>query len=343
MGDEPMSSQPSDAGSGHRPFPALRSPSSISKPTNPATQPDSTTPHRNVQPLFRISTTYSTTSARALSFQGQVVPSITPLQLAENGLYFLLHPGFGGTACCFACQSLTPLYTFQRASIEEVEQLHKVDCIWQIIRHDLRSTSEKPDTLRRPTINRYLSSDKQPSNSTTPTASTQSQNQSRDLAPAIQEAHTTSHLNNAPNQRTATRLEPQLPHSTRSPQPLQSTATTSTTSATPLQRPTYATVLQQPTITRPQPTPTSHQSVPPKTTLTIEDLHLRFHNKPSPFKLEKRKKKRPNTAFAAQSLSRFLNSALPAFSRFLAEMQPAADNSWPAYMETQYNRAMRAA
>lgn len=176
----------------------------------------------------------------------------------------------------------------------------------------------------------------------TPTAGTQSQNQSRALAPAIQEVHTTLHLN-TPIQRTATRLEPQLPQSTRSPQPLQSTATTSTTSATPIQRLTYATVLQQPTITRPQPTPTSHQSVPPKTTLTIEDLHRRFHNKPSPIKLEKRKKKRPKTAFAAQSLSRFLNSALPAFSRFLAEMQLAADNYWRPYLGTQYSRAMKAA
>jgi hypothetical protein len=42
-------------------------------------------------------------------------------------------------------------------------------------------------------------------------------------------------------------------------------------------------------------------------------------------------------------LSRFLNSALPAFSRFLVEMQPAADNCWPPRPGTHPSRAMRAA
>jgi hypothetical protein len=38
-----------------------------------------------------------------------------------------------------------------------------------------------------------------------------------------------------------------------------------------------------------------------------------------------------------------LNSALPAFSRFLVEMQPAADKSWPPSPGTHPSRAKRAA
>jgi hypothetical protein len=43
----------------------------------------------------------------------------------------------------------------------------------------------------------------------------------------------------------------------------------------------------------------------PKFTLTIEGLHRHFHNKPSPFELETKSKKSPQTAPAAQSLNGF--------------------------------------
>jgi hypothetical protein len=89
--------------------------------------------------------------------------------------------------------------------------------------------------------------------------------------------------------------------------------------------------------------------LPANPILTIEDLHLRFHNKPSPFHLENKtsqrsiKRTRNKTASVTQSLSRFLASALPAFSRFLTEMQPKSDTSYPSHPQFHYSRAMRAA
>ena len=89
-------------------------------------------PHRSVQPIFRISTTHYTIAARALSFQGRVVTGVTPLQLAQNGVYYRVFEDFGESVCCFACSRPTPLYTFQRVPIEKV-RLHQDDCIWKII------------------------------------------------------------------------------------------------------------------------------------------------------------------------------------------------------------------
>ncbi|OGE48021.1 hypothetical protein PENARI_c033G04043 [Penicillium arizonense] len=106
--------------------------------------PERATLHRNVQAQFPISTTYSTIATKALSFQGQVLTGVTPLQLAQNGLYHQPHQGFGGLACCFACQSAQSLYIFQRAPFEEVQQIHLVDCIWQAICRDLQHHFETP-------------------------------------------------------------------------------------------------------------------------------------------------------------------------------------------------------
>jgi hypothetical protein len=43
-----------------------------------------------MKPLFRISTTYSSIAARAISFQNQPLTSITPHRLAQKGLYHQL-------------------------------------------------------------------------------------------------------------------------------------------------------------------------------------------------------------------------------------------------------------
>lgn len=116
------------------------------------------------------------------------------------------------------------------------------------------------------------------------------------------------------------------------------------------QQTTYASVLQRPVTSIPQPTPPVQEPfLPANPILTIEDLHLRFHNKPSPFHLENKtsqrsiKRTRNKTASVTQSLSRFLASALPAFSRFLTEMQPKSDTSYPSHPQFHYSRAMRAA
>jgi hypothetical protein len=77
-------------------------------------------------------------------------------------------------------------------------------------------------------------------------------------------------------------------------------------------------------------------------------IFTRFYNKPSPFELEKTRRKRPanqthnKTASAVKSLSRFLNSALPAFSRFLVEMQSDKEDCCPFYPRTYHSSTTRA-
>ncbi|KAJ5240686.1 uncharacterized protein N7469_002277 [Penicillium citrinum] len=77
------------------------------------------------------------------------------------------------------------------------------------------------------------------------------------------------------------------------PQPPQSLHSTSPAPPTPNQQPTYASVLQRPGPSLPQPTSKIYQplSSSPQRTLTIEDLYRSFHNKPSPFQLNKKTSK----------------------------------------------------
>ncbi|KAJ6047298.1 hypothetical protein N7444_007100 [Penicillium canescens] len=143
-----MSSQHPDARGGWKPKPlsALRRPSSLLKSANPSAPPNRTTPHPNDEPLHQIPITYSTIAARALSFHRQVLTDVTPLQLAQNGLYCKPSRS-GGSACCFACGSTILLYTLQDNPIEEMQQLHLADCIWQIICRDLKPTFEMPNMV----------------------------------------------------------------------------------------------------------------------------------------------------------------------------------------------------
>lgn len=346
-----MNSQPPGSSrAGRKPFPALRRPSSIIKPatsttsTTSATPPKRTTPHRHDQSLFYISTTYSTITARAQSFQGLVITGVTPLQLAQNGFHYQPHESSGGLACCFACQSAKPLKTFQRTPIDKSQQLHLPDCIWQVIQHDLKPHFAKPDTFLhiQPTPRLDLPSDRQPLETTASDSNTQVQTPSTPTVPmTVEDCSNASHKSPA-----------ELPSATpnpnsQSPQPAPSIQPSRPSTATCLQnqQPTYASVLQQSTTSTTRSPSDPH--LPPsgrKPTLTIEDLHHRFHGRLSPFALDKRRKKRPKAASAVQSLSKFLNSTLPAFSRFLTEMQPAADNCWPPpYLQTHHSRATRAA
>jgi hypothetical protein len=322
-----------------KPLSALRRPSSLLKSANPAAPPDRTTPQPNDKPLHQIPITYSTIAARALSFHGQVLTGITPVQLAQNGLYCKPLPGFGRTACCFACGSTKPLSTLQKNPIEEMQQLHLADCIWQIICRDLKPVFETPDT-----VTHSSTASPSPSRARPGTA----------LASILLEEHSTMNVE-SPTEQPSTILElgPQQPQptcSSESSQPPQPLSPTSTATSTQNQRPTYASVLQRPNPSLPRPTPRTYYTAPsPKRTLTIEDLYRRFHNKPSPFKRDKKSSKRSanrarkKAASAALSLTKVLISALPAFSQLLGEMQSTADNCWPPYLGTHYSRAMRAA
>jgi hypothetical protein len=290
-----------------------------------------------VKPLFRISTTYSTIAARAISFQHQLLTGITPHQLAQNGLYHQVRAGVGDTACCFACETVVPLKAIQEKPTGDLSKIHKEDCLWQVICHDLKPFlpsppphSHSPSCANPSTQITAVESSSRPKSYPTSTAPTLVNQAEPDLE--------------TPAEVPPARLEsePLAPRpATCPPQPTQPSP--KTTYPPKYRQRTYASVLQQPTTSSPPPTTRPQPPTPPTPTLTIEDLHRRFYNKPSPFKLDKGKKKRPRTASAAQSLSRFLNSALPAFSRFQVEMQPAADNCWPPYLGTHYSRAMRAA
>jgi hypothetical protein len=314
--------QPGPSGN-QKPFQIIPSPFAASHPTTESTLPSNrTTPQRNVKPLFRISTTYSTIAARAISFQRQLLTGITPHQLAQNGFYHQVRAGVGDTACCFTCEIMVPLNAIQGNLISDLSKIHKEDCLWQVIYHDLKpflpspsNHTGTPSSATRSTQITSPESNIRPEPHPTPTAPTPVNQAETDLE--------------SPAESSPARLEtaPLAPRpATCPPQPIQPIPTTS--SPPKYQQRTYASVLQQPTRSSPPPT-TRPQPPPPNPTLTIEELRRRFHNKPSPFELEKRKKKRPKTVSAAQSLSRFLKSALPAFSRFLVEMQPAADNCWP--------------
>ncbi|KAJ5414950.1 hypothetical protein N7509_000048 [Penicillium cosmopolitanum] len=83
-----VNSQLPDPGSGRKSVPALRRTSSVSKSATPPTPPERPTPQRTTQEKFSISTTYSTITARALSFQSQFLNGVTLLQLAQYGFHY---------------------------------------------------------------------------------------------------------------------------------------------------------------------------------------------------------------------------------------------------------------
>ncbi|KAJ5742375.1 uncharacterized protein N7511_011394 [Penicillium nucicola] len=336
---------------GRKPFPALRRPSSISgSAAPPPTPPEPPTPQRTTK-KFYISTTYSTIAARALSFRGQVLSGVAPLQLAKNGFYYETFSG-GGQACCFACQSAKRLNSFTHLPFQMIQELHKTDCIWKVICSDLKEHLDSTDMLSSSTDitppphqsapSPFLSSKSEQPKKTTD-ASTQTQaNPAQIVLPTAEECSNDPYAHPP-----STTTDPsRLPSPTLSPQPPHPTPTTTTI---PLNhQPSYASVLQQPTTTSPQPTPTPQEPVPPtRPILTIGDLHRRFYNKPSPFQIESKTRKFSASQIsnkpvsATKSLSKFLNSALPAFSRFLAEMQPNP-NTRRSHSQIHYSRAMQA-
>ncbi|CAG8243718.1 unnamed protein product [Penicillium salamii] len=102
-------------------------------------------------PYNRISTIYGTIAARAVSFHGQLLSGVIPLELAQNGLYYKPIGLNSRAARCFACGTTTPLTTFLRAPIEKIPRLHAESCIWQIIYRNLKSLFDKPDSVSQPT------------------------------------------------------------------------------------------------------------------------------------------------------------------------------------------------
>ncbi|KAJ5752693.1 hypothetical protein N7520_009610 [Penicillium odoratum] len=301
--------------------------------------------------LVSIAYDYSTITARARSFQGIVLAGATPLQLAQNGFYYR-PSGVSNMACCFACQSTKHLSTFQSTPFEEVQQLHEEDCVWQIISCDLKhhlGTPNKPPSSTTAFSSSKRSTPTADSSTQTTDSSTKSQTQSTPITFTTAKERLNTNLDCRSNPLPAIiDPEPQQPPTAHSPQLHQTIP--SIPSSPQDQQTTYASVLQRPVTSIPQPTPPVQEPfLPANPILTIKDLHHRFHNKPSPFQLENKtsqrsiKRTRNKTTSVTHSLSRFLASALPAFSRFLAEMQPKSDTPDPSHPQFHYSRAMRAA
>ncbi|KAF3399780.1 hypothetical protein F1880_008378, partial [Penicillium rolfsii] len=249
------------------------------------TPPQLPTPQRTTQENFFVSPTYSTITARALSFRGQVLNGVTPLQLANNGFHFQHFSG-GGLACCFACQSARRLDSFQRLPFQEIQHLYRADCIWEVISSDLKQHLDSTDT-------HTSSTDTLPPppglKKTATDARTQTQSEpTKKLLPGAEGCSNDSRAHPPSTTTDQDSLLPLTTLSTQPPRPTQIIATL------PLShQPTYASVLQHPTTTSPQPILRTREPVPPtRPILTMEDLHRRFHNKPSPFQLESKTRKR---------------------------------------------------
>jgi hypothetical protein len=137
---------------------------------------------------------------------------------------------------------------------------------------------------------------------------------------------------------------------TYSPQPPYPTPTITFTPYSHQPTYAYASVLRYLTTTSPQSISKTREPVlSTRPIVAMADLHRRFHKKQSPFQLETKTRKRlasrrgNKTVSVTKSLPRFLTSALPAFSRFLAEMQPKLDTYCPPHSQIHNSRAMRAA
>ncbi|KAJ5904784.1 uncharacterized protein N7473_001700 [Penicillium subrubescens] len=330
--------------------------SSTSNPSNPAAPLKTPTPPRVPREKHFISTPFSTIEARARSFQGQVLNGVTPLELARAGFYYEPNAPFSDIACCFACQAFVRLGSLQHEPLQERQRLHVNDCVWEVIYNELKLILEPTDKLPPPatappppiqsTPNHRPTSDVELLKQTTTDASTQTPTRPTRTTPAAREEPANTSIDSCAKPPPATTDQEQSTtppnHSPDSPQPI-----TTITSSPRNQQTTYASVLQQsPASPSESTSPTQEPIIPAKPVLTIEDLHRRFHNKPSPFQIGKktsRHRTRNKNVSATQSLSKFLASALPAFSRFLREMQPKSDNCYPSHPRFYYSRATRAA
>jgi hypothetical protein len=283
-----MEPQPPGPDGNQKPFQIIPSPFATSNPTAPALPSKRTAPHRNVKPLFRISTTYSTIAARAISFQRQLLTGITPHQLAQNGLYHQVRAGVGDTACCFACEAEVPLDAIQENPTSDLSKIHKEDCLWQVICHDLKPfLPSPPHRSHAPPTNpstqfSAVEPSSQPKSYPTPTAPTIVNQAEPDL-------ETSAEL---PPARVES--EPRAPRpATVPPQPTQPAQ--KTTSPSTCQKQTYASVLQQPTTSSPPPT-TRPQPTPPNPNLQSKNFAAVFttNRRHLNSRKEKRNAKRPH-------------------------------------------------
>ncbi|KAJ5135362.1 uncharacterized protein N7515_004640 [Penicillium bovifimosum] len=143
----------------------------------------------------------------------------------------------------------------------------------------------------------------EPHKKTTTDANTQTPTQPTPAVPAIGENFSNNSSNTNLDSFTqspspTTDREPQIAPLAYSPQPPPPPRRQPNPPATSPQnqQPTYASVLQQSVASTPGSIPSMQKPItsakPAKSVITIEDLHRRFHNKPSPFQLDDKPKQR---------------------------------------------------
>jgi hypothetical protein len=312
---------------------ALSTSSPPPDPPTPQPQPKPNLKPPSQQPtidkIIHISTIFSTASSRVLSYQAWPHTNPLPQQLARLGFYHRPRDETPDNVCCFICGKETsdwePVGPY---TTSKLLGYHDYDCLWADMLRDVQLCLESASLKSQPVTN-------------TPSPAT-------NLSP----------LTDKP---VDTQPEPAIPL------PSPSTSTDDIVTA----RPTYASVLKTPLNPQPQPQPEPEPRSPPSTprspspfstkapmpqsrpssptsTLTIADLHERFHNKPPPFKRTEFDQQNSDTpqydlaVKATKSLSKFLVSALPAFTRFLVDMQRGQYcNHIPYQGARRYNSRLR--
>jgi hypothetical protein len=290
------------------PPPPPEPPTPKSQPqSKPELKPSSQRP--SIDKIIRIPTTFSTTSSRVHSYQEWPHTNLLPQLLARLGFYHRPRDEKPDNVCCFICRTETsdwdPVGPY---TTEKLLAYHDNDCLWAGMLRDVQPCLENASPKALPVTNTPPPATNLPSDTDKPV----------DIQPVD--------------------IQPELTTQLRSPP----TSTNNIVTA----RPTHASVLKTPPKPQPQPELRSPPSTPrspspfsskartpqsrpssPTPTLTLADLHERFHNKPPPFERTEFDQQNLDTpqydlaARATKSLSKFLVSALPAFTRYLLDMQ----------------------
>ncbi|KAF2180320.1 hypothetical protein K469DRAFT_715564 [Zopfia rhizophila CBS 207.26] len=229
---------------------------------------------------------------------------LSPIKLATAGFYHLTTGAYEDAVECAFCGIQLYKWNDFDFPVEELMLGHEYNCFWPELRADFHS--------HLPLI--------APLNTATP------------HTPNKNHTLTTPHTPKKPPPSRIPRPSPkrnplplQLPQPSNPQPPSQPSAQTSThppahpppPSIPPVSSPqprTYASALASPFSAQPN-RPRQKPSV-----LTVQNLITRFRNKPSPFQQLPTLQYNLATA-ATNSLSKFLLSALPAFTRFLSDIQ----------------------
>ncbi|KAF2185922.1 hypothetical protein K469DRAFT_707607 [Zopfia rhizophila CBS 207.26] len=269
------------------------SPRPLKSPSPPTSQPSS--------PTLTLASDFITISSRIDTYSNWPHQYLSPTKLAAAGFYHLSTDDYledDAVECAF-CGIQYSEWDDLDVPIKELMPEHEDNCPWPKLTADFFN--------HLPLIT--------PPNTATP----RTPNKNRTL--------TTPHTPKKPPPSRIPRLSPkcnllplQLPQPTN-PQPSPQLSAHSPPPSPPASSPqprTYATVLASP-----QPTqPNRLRQKPPGLVLTVQDLITRFRNKPSPFHQQLPVLQYDIAAAAVtNSLSKFLLSTLPAFTRFLSDIQ----------------------